>query len=126
MKKSIHTKEKHQHQMANKERKALRSQLIRLMKHIIKFIIQVPKRSRSWITSINNARLEIQELLTDHPSLKPFLVSIWSKAFIRAKREAEKETDQDCDIEELDWDTTFNQKFDLDDDPDTDDDKPKK
>jgi len=48
--------------------------------------------------------------------LKNYLLEIWNDVFRKAKRKAEEETDQDCDIKELDWDTTFNQKFDLDDD----------
>ncbi len=107
------------------DRKALWSQLQRLMMHILKFMIQPLKRSRSWVLSIKSARKEINGILARRPSLKNTILEIWAVVFKKAKREAEKETGENCDIEELDWDTTFNQKFDLDDDPDNDD-KPKK
>jgi len=102
--------------MANLK-KALESQLVRLMMHILKFFIQPLKRTRSWIISIYNARDKIDEILRKQPSLKNRIKLIWNDVFRKAKKKAEEETEQDCDIEELDWDTTFNQKFDLDDEP---------
>jgi len=103
--------------MANLK-KALESQLVRLMMHILKFFIQPLKRTRSWIISIYNARDKIDEILRKQPSLKNRIKLIWNDVFRKAKKKAEEETEQDCDIEELDWDTTFNQKFDLDDEDD--------
>jgi len=108
-----------------KEKNAVKSQLERLMMHILKFFIQPSKRTMSWIFSIRSARKEIRKNLKKQPSLKNYLLSIWKDVFRRAKQGAEKETQEDCDIKELDWDTTFNQEFDLNHDSDNDD-KPKK
>lgn len=44
--------------MAQKDKKAVISFLIRLMKHIIKWIAQPNKRSKSWKSSIDNSRVE--------------------------------------------------------------------
>ncbi len=103
--------------MANLK-KALESQLVRLMMHILKFFIQPLKRTRSWVMSIKNARHQIRDILQKQPSLKNRIRVIWNDVFRKAKRKAEEETQEDCDIQELDWDTTFNQKFDLDDEDD--------
>lgn len=46
--------------MSRSDKRALESQLIRLMLHIIKWQIQPDKRSRSWTISIRNARYEIK------------------------------------------------------------------
>lgn len=98
-----------------KEKKALQGQLVRLMMHILKFMIQVPKRSISWINSIINARNEINNITKKKPSLKNYILEFWDTAFSRAKRDAEKETQENCDIDQLDWETVFNKKFGLDD-----------
>ena len=44
--------------LSRSEKRALRSQLTRLMMHIIKWYIQPTHRSRSWLISIENARVE--------------------------------------------------------------------
>jgi len=46
-----------------KEKNAIKSQLQRLMMHILKFFIQPTKRTMSWIFSIRSARTEINKSL---------------------------------------------------------------
>jgi hypothetical protein len=46
--------------MGRTEKRAVKSQLIRLMLHIIKWKCQPEKRSASWTISIRSARREIQ------------------------------------------------------------------
>lgn len=45
--------------LSRSDKRALKSQLIRLMVHIIKWKSQPERRSFSWVASINNAREEI-------------------------------------------------------------------
>src|SRR5687767_1295990 len=54
--------------LARAEKRALKSQLIRLMAHIIKWKTQAEKHSRSWRQTIRNARDEIAESQEDTPS----------------------------------------------------------
>ena len=55
--------------MARSDRRAVKSQLARLMKHIIKWKTQVPRRSLSWVRTINNARVEIRYIQEETPSI---------------------------------------------------------
>ncbi len=48
--------------MSQKEEKKLKSFLKLLMMHIIKWLSQIEKRSRSWEITISNARNEIVRL----------------------------------------------------------------
>ncbi len=55
--------------MARSDRRAVKSQLARLMKHIIKRKTQVPRRSLSWVRTVNNARVEIRYIQEETPSI---------------------------------------------------------
>ena len=101
--------------MANSERKSILSQLVRLMSHIIKWKIQPEKRSRSWKSSINNARFEIQTIQEFSPSLNDnYLLNIWEKALKQAKIQANDETGFSTnDIENLTWEEVFEEKYNL-------------
>ncbi len=87
--------------LGRSERRALRSQLTRLMLHILKWQIQPQRRSRSWVASITEARIEIQDLLEDEPSLRPDVPKLWDKCFAAAKRLAEDETGVAPSVDDL-------------------------
>jgi Domain of unknown function DUF29 len=94
--------------MARTERQAVKSQLVRLMSHIIKWKTQLERRSRSWVLTILNARSEIEDSQEEMPSLnRDFIESIWDKCFIQAVRQAEAEMDKDCEITFLSWEEVF-------------------
>ena len=68
--------------LARAEKRALKSQLIRLMTHIIKWKTQPEKRSRSWRATIRNARCEIAESREDTPSLtRQVIEDRWPSCF---------------------------------------------
>lgn len=50
--------------LAKRDKKALRSHLKVLLLHLLKWQFQAMKRSRSWRTSITNARIEIEDVLS--------------------------------------------------------------
>ena len=99
--------------MARAEKRAIRSQLIRLMAHIIKWRIQPEKRARSWAATILNARNEIEAEQEYSPSLnRQHVEEIWEKSLKQAKKEAETETGISTkDILELSWDEVFEEKY---------------
>ncbi len=101
--------------MANSSRKAIYSQLIRLMAHIIKWKIQPQKRTKSWRLTIKNARFEIKTMQEFSPSLSNnYLISIWEKALNQAKDQAEDETDiLTNNITELTWEEVFEKIYEL-------------
>ncbi|WP_434683534.1 DUF29 domain-containing protein [Pseudanabaena minima] len=101
--------------MSRSERQALRSQLIRLMMHIIKWKTQPNKRSRSWIVSIIDARDAIEESQEEMPSLnREFIESLWDQALIKAKRKAEAEMGCKSGISSITWEEVFEDEYLLD------------
>ena len=99
--------------LGRSEQRALRSQLTRLMTHIIKWRIQPQHRSRSWLSSISNARIEIDDLLEDEPSLKPKVHEIWDKSFKAAKQLAKDETGIEPTMDDLSWEEVFEKEYSL-------------
>jgi len=74
------------------ERRALISYLVRLYQHLLKWIYQPSRRSPSWVATINISRRKIQALLTENPSLKPWLPEAIQVAYADARDEAYGET----------------------------------
>ena len=66
-----------------------------LMLHMLKWDHQPALRSRSWALSIEEQRLEIADVLTDNPGLKPRTAEAVARAYRRARIEAAKETGLD-------------------------------
>ncbi len=78
--------------MSNADKRALESQLVRLMVHILKWRYQPQKRSTSWVRTIVNARREIQKLQKYMPSLNvQFIENSWQESFEDATEEAKAE-----------------------------------
>jgi hypothetical protein len=100
--------------MSKQEKRAVRSQLIRLMKHIIKWKSQPEKRSTSWVASIVNARHEIEEEKEFEPSITDdYIRSVWEKCLSKAIVEAEADMNKKSAIRELSWDEVFNEDYSL-------------
>ena len=97
--------------LGKSEKRALRSQLIRLMTHIIKWKTQPQMQNRSWAGSIENARVEIEELLEFEPSLRPAVPQLIVELFDKAKRVAEKEMGRQAAIFSLTWQDVFVDKY---------------
>jgi len=75
----------------NKLVSALRTAML----HMLKWDHQPPLRSRSWVLSIEEQRLEIVDVLADNPGLKPRINEAIARAYRRARIEAAKETGLD-------------------------------
>ncbi|MDI6791755.1 MAG: DUF29 domain-containing protein [bacterium] len=95
------------------DKRALRSQLIRLMAHIIKWKTQPDQRSRSGAGTIENARIEIEELLEFEPSLKPSVSDLLKELFVKAKRLAETEITKKVSLRSLSWEEVLNDEYNL-------------
>jgi hypothetical protein len=76
----------------NKLESALR---VLLLLHILKWDHQPDRRSRSWALSIREQRLEIEDVLSDNPGLKPRISEAIARAYRKARLEAAKETGLD-------------------------------
>lgn len=80
--------------VGNRERQALRSHLVVLLVHLLKWQFQPARRSRSWTSTILTQRAAIEEALEDYPSLNPLLDNAqWmATTYARAVRRAKTET----------------------------------
>lgn len=67
--------------LGRKERQELRNRLGILLGHLLKWHYQPHRRSNSWLATINQQRREIQILLIENPSLKPYLVEAMELAY---------------------------------------------
>jgi hypothetical protein len=98
------------------EKRALKSQLIRLMLHVIKWKSQPDKRTWSWIVTIQDARDEILDIQEETPSLNNAVIeALWGKAFIIAQRNAQAEMQKKSPITALSWKEVFEENYAFDD-----------
>ncbi|MCG9886631.1 MAG: DUF29 domain-containing protein [Cyanobacteria bacterium] len=78
--------------LGRSERRALASQIARLYLHLLKWLYQPEKRSRSWLISIGEAQDEIEQLLEDNPSFRRSLEDEIAKGYALGRRKAARET----------------------------------
>ena len=99
--------------MARADRRAVKSQLVRLMMHIIKWKLQPERRSLSWVKTIHNARVEILDIQEETPSITNEVVAtLWNRAFNLALDEAEEETgNKPGSIQLFTWSEVFNDEY---------------
>jgi predicted nucleic acid-binding Zn-ribbon protein len=74
------------------ERRALASHTRNLLLHLLKYEFQRKERSASWKVSIDNARAEIEDILTQSPSLRHDFAAQIKSQYSRARRRASIET----------------------------------
>ena len=100
----------------------MRSHLVIIMIHILKWKHQPQKRSWSWIKSIRNARDEIEDVQEETPSVtKKTIESQWDKVFKSAILDASDEMDlnkqerRKYNPEMLTWQEVFEKEYSLED-----------
>jgi hypothetical protein len=79
--------------MAKSENRELKSRLIILIQHFLKYDFQLEHRSNSWISTIEEQRKQIHKLLDDLPNLNIYLPKYIEISFSKALTEAIKETE---------------------------------
>ncbi|NEU74863.1 DUF29 domain-containing protein [Hassallia byssoidea VB512170] len=67
--------------LGRKERQELRNRLGILLGHLLKWQFQADKRTNSWLGTIREQRIQIKLLLSDSPSLKPYLEEVFLTAY---------------------------------------------
>ncbi|HEY7680157.1 MAG TPA: DUF29 family protein [Terriglobia bacterium] len=106
--------------LSGSDERELRSYLIRLMQHIIKWRLQPECRTPSWVASIEHARHEIAELRQDHPRFTRHVMEerLWQRCLRSAHREAAIDMNQERIPEmTLSWDEVFDEVFTLEPEP---------
>ena len=78
--------------MGRSERKSLKSNLIVILLHLLKWQFQPERRSGSWEASIIEHRRRVKDDLIDSPSLKPYLENIFAECYTQAVKQAKAET----------------------------------
>ena len=78
--------------MGKSERRSLKSNLIVVLVHLLKWQFQPEQRSGSWEGSIIEHRRRIQEALLESPSLKPYLETIFAECYTQAVKQAKAGT----------------------------------
>jgi hypothetical protein len=84
--------------LGNEQYNKLESALRVLMMHMLKWDYQPKYRSRSWVFSIRNQRLDIEDILAKNPGLKPRVQEALKHAYRRSRIDAAQETGlgEDC------------------------------
>lgn len=67
--------------LGKQQRAELRNRLKVLIGHLLKWEYQPERRSRNWLMTIRVQRRDIQELLEENPSLKPYLEEVLQKIY---------------------------------------------
>lgn len=100
--------------LSRSEKRALKSYLIVLMTHVIKWHSQPGRRSASWRATIQNSRSEILDIQEETPSLNRAAVEkIWSKCFVAARLNAESEMKLPTSLASLTWEDVFEAPYEL-------------
>ena len=72
--------------LSKRQRHAIKSQLIRLLFHLLKWQYQPMQRSSSWVSSIQDARTEIDVIIEDSPSLQDYPAEVLEFVYQKARR----------------------------------------
>ena len=81
--------------MGRSEKRELQSRLMVLLVHLLKWQYQPARRGRSWTLTIKGQRINLEDVISDNPGLKPQLPDLLSNAYRLAKVEASKQTGLD-------------------------------
>ncbi|NCJ07136.1 DUF29 family protein [Synechococcales cyanobacterium C] len=79
--------------MTRRERKSLKSNLIVVLLHLLKWQYQPQFRGGSWRGSMREHRRRINEDLQDSPSLVPFFETVFAECYTQARAQAADETE---------------------------------
>jgi Domain of unknown function DUF29 len=80
--------------LGNSLRHSLRSRLRQILMHLLKIRYQGRKQQHlpSWQTSVRNQRVEIEDLISDAPSLRREMEMMFASCYDRARKMASGET----------------------------------
>lgn len=78
--------------LGKSEKRAISSQLIRLLLHLLKWQYQPQRLSDNWIDPITDARTQIELTIKDSPSLKNYPQEQLEDSYEKARRQAAKQT----------------------------------
>jgi hypothetical protein len=78
--------------LSRQERKSLKSNLVVILLHLLKWQYQSEARTGSWRGSIREHRRRIKDDLKDSPSLVPYVLEILDECYANAREQVADET----------------------------------
>lgn len=78
-------------------KKAVESNLVVVLKHLLKHQFQRQRRSRSWLSSIDEHRRRLRNDLKTSPSLRPYARECFEQCYQDSRRQALIETGLEAD-----------------------------
>ena len=78
--------------MARKDKKAIKSNLVVLLTHLLKLQFQPEQRSSGWRGSIVEHRQRLRDDFEESPSLRPHAAEVFARAYADAREQASAET----------------------------------
>ncbi|MFM7407245.1 MAG: DUF29 domain-containing protein [Cuspidothrix sp.] len=78
--------------MGSNDKREIKSRLIVLIMHLLKYKYQPKKKTKSWTSTIITQRNELELVLENSPSLNPFLKENISDCYQKARKNAARET----------------------------------
>ena len=78
--------------MGRSEKRAVKSNLIILLLHLLKYKYQPAKRTNSWKASIREHRRRLRDDFKTSPSLKPYFQQIFAESYQDSREQAADET----------------------------------
>jgi Domain of unknown function DUF29 len=78
--------------LGRSDKRAIESRLTVLLSHLLKWQLQPAMRSSSWSGTIREQRRQIEKLLRESPSLRPFVPDVLAEAYSDAREDSVDET----------------------------------
>jgi hypothetical protein len=78
--------------MGKRERRAVESNLVVILRHLLKYRYQPEGRSSSWLGSIQEHRRRLRRIFTDSPSLRQYGRQAFPECYLDARIQASAET----------------------------------
>jgi hypothetical protein len=100
--------------MGRSEKRALKSNLLVLLMHLLKYKYQPEKCSNSWLSTIFEHRRRLKEELTESPSLKSHFLEIFNECYQDARKQASLETGLSLDTFPIDSPFTIDESLNQD------------
>jgi hypothetical protein len=80
------------HDMARRQRKVIRSDLIVVPTHLLRWQHQPEQRSTGWSGSLVEHRRRIEDEIEESPSLAGYPAEVFERCYLRAREQASAET----------------------------------
>ncbi len=78
--------------MGRSEKRAVESNLVVVLLHLLKYKYQPEKRTNSWKSSIREHRRRLKKAFADSPSLKRYFEEVFDECYQEAREQAADET----------------------------------